>query len=249
MWPFLKQLVCPCCGKRGELVACVKRLDAQGNRVEIRVCSNCTALVNVTELQAALENPNAALSAQTSSSEHFYDANPVEAVKQASRAEGVIRFLLCDACPAVGRRTAIDFGAGMGHMAAAACKYFDCVYAIDSNSTTLRRLIPAYGTKNLFVAGEIDDVPGVADAILVWHTFEHLPDAYRVAGRLAAKLKRGGVLFWQVPMYRDATVVHTHYTFFNETSAHHFSRAAGLRLDAVWHDEENQFLTGLSRRG
>lgn len=242
------ELTCPCCGKRGVLKPYCRRFDVQRHHVEICVCVHCTALVNRTELAAATKDPSSALCLQTESASKFYYIDVNDALEQVGRAEKVVQFLLDSANSPIERRQAVDFGAGTGHMVAALAKHFDRAFAIDSNQTTLDRFIPVYGMENLAAVRDIDDIEGQFDAIVVWHTFEHLPAAYPVAARLASRLKRGGVMFWQVPMYRDTTVVHTHFTFFNETSASFLGKSAGLSLRQVWHDQENQFLTCLSMR-
>ena len=133
-------------------------------------------------------------------------------------------------------------------MAAAACRHFSNVYAIEINRYTLDQMVPTLGKDNLCVASDLSEVPGRVSAMMMWHTLEHLPEAWKLGCEISNKLQPGGVFYWQVPMYRDPYVCNSHYTFFNEYSVQVYSERIGLSLEGVWHDETNQFLTCLARR-
>lgn len=242
---------CPCCGSAEALKRFCDRFDAHGNEVFLRVCADCTAIVNGSQLDEAMSDRSAALAVQEEGSKSFYEVEPFLARKDADVAAmtEVIQFLFDRADAPIGRRRAIDLGAGFGHMAAAACHFFDETWALEINRWTLDQVVPhfAQGDK-LRVGSDLAEVPGDADAVFMWHTLEHIPAAYEVGRAVANRLEPGGVLFWQVPLYRDPYVVYSHFTFFNAHSASVFHDRIGLKTENVWFDYDNQFMTVLGRK-
>ncbi len=149
----------------------------------------------------------------------------------------------------IGGQSVVDLGAGEGYLAAAACSFYETSWAIDINIDLLNKTVPQFGLGDkLKVAESLDDVLGDVDAIFMWHTLEHIPNAFELGRAVTTKLKEGGLFVWQVPAYRDPYVVYSHYTFFNDRAARVFTESVGLEIINVFHDEALQFLTVVSRK-
>lgn len=241
---------CPCCGFSLFLRPYQSRRDMDGRQVVINVCLCCTSLVNRSNLEGALGDEGAALKNQEIGSKNFYEIERAKKVMagEIDAFDLTLQFMLTNAAAPIPRSLAIDLGAGLGYMAAAACRHFERVWALEINRWTLDQMVPLIADGKLSVGTSLDEVPGRAGAIFMWHTVEHLPTAWEVGLKIAEKLEPGGVFFWQVPMYRDVHVCSTHFTFFNEHSVRVFVDRIGLSFENAWHDEENQFLTCLARK-
>lgn len=238
---------CPSCGSVGTARLFQKRLDFYGESVELFICSSCTAIINRTNLIKEQADAYGARQEQIDSADWFYS----EEIDKGRLSENVnnIAFLNNLIGNIIGGASVVDLGAGEGYLAAAACSFYDQSWAIDINVDLLNKTIPQFemGDK-VKVGASLDDVPGEVDAIFMWHTLEHIPDAHALGKDIAAKLKEEGLFIWQVPAYRDPYVVFSHYTFFNDYAARVFTETIGLEVVNVFHDEALQFLTVVSRK-
>lgn len=224
-----------------------KRLDFYGESVDIFICSSCTAIINRTNLIKEQENATGARQEQIDSADWFYS----QEIDQLRLSENVknIAFLNNLIGNIIGGKSVVDLGAGEGYLAAAACSFYEQSWAIDINVDLLNKTIPQFEMgEKVKVGASLDDVPGEVDAIFMWHTLEHIPDAHSLGKEIAAKLKEEGLFIWQVPAYRDPYVVFSHYTFFNDYAARVFTETIGLEVVNVFHDEALQFLTVVSRK-
>ena len=207
----------------------------------LRRCMPCDALVCVSGLEDLALNANR----QTSTSEEFYAAPPTSDDLDAVRP--ILQFLK-DHAPGLPTGVAVDFGAGRGVMAATAASFFKESWALDLSIDVLRRCAATFALPNLHVTDDMADLPASVDAIIAWHTIEHLPDALGIMTSLAERLAPKGAIFWQVPIYRPEYVVDTHFTFFNEFSARAICERAGLSCAGIWEDLANGFITILARK-
>ncbi|WCS26433.1 class I SAM-dependent methyltransferase [Methylobacterium sp. NMS14P] len=244
------RIACPCCGFTKQFRPYATRLDVAGNRVRFFTCQICTSLVNMTNVSEALSDLGASEDMQEEASRVFYPVD--DAVRDlAGRLElhrGLLDWFL-QSVETTNLRRAIELGAGLGFLSAAACSHFDEVWALEINRSTLDRMVPHFGLADrLKIGSHLDEVPGTVDAVFAWHTLEHIPKLWEVGQSVADKLNPGGYFFWQVPMYADPYVVSSHYTFLNEHAAAVFSDRIGLRVEKIWNDEPNQFLTCLARK-
>lgn len=244
-------LRCPCCGFSTHLKPFQIRKDFDGQITAIEVCAFCTALVNRTALERAFADRHADLKYQEDGSVHVYggDRDDADIRQQMESCRGTLQVLLNDARTPVPRGTAVDLGAGAGFLAAAACDYFDDVWALEINHATLGATRSRLGLDGVLKIGRtLDEVPGKVSVVMAWHALEHLPDLWSIGLEVAEKLEEGGVFYWQVPMFKDDYVVPGHYTFLNEYSASVFSERIGLTLQDVWHDMDYQFMTCVARK-
>ena len=244
-------LRCPCCGFSTHLKPFQMRRDFDGQITAIEVCAFCTALINRTALERAFGDRTADLKLQEDGSVEVYggDRDEADIRRQMEACRGTLQVLLNDARHPVARGTAIDLGAGAGFLAAAACDYFDDVWALEINHATLGSMRSRLGLDDVLKMGRtLDEVPGKASLIMSWHALEHLPDLWSMGIEAAQKLEVGGVFYWQVPMFKDEYVVPGHYTFLNEYSASVFCERIGLSLQDVWHDMDYQFMTCVARK-
>ncbi|MFS8123821.1 methyltransferase domain-containing protein [Rhizobium sp. BR 250] len=238
---------CPCCGSIGTTHLFQRRLDVSGDSVEICICSACTAITNRTNLLKEQVDSVEALQVQINSADGFY-SQKIDDLRLHQNREN-ISFLNYLVGNIIGGKSIVDLGAGEGYLAAAACSFYETSWAIDINVDLLNKTVPQFGLGDkLKVAGSLDDVPGNVDAVFMWHTLEHIPNAFELGKAVTTKLKEGGLFVWQVPAYRDPYVVYSHYTFFNDRAARVFTKSVGLEIVNVFHDEALQFLTVVSKK-
>ncbi|MEW9526649.1 methyltransferase domain-containing protein [Agrobacterium radiobacter] len=238
---------CPCCGLLGTTYLFQRRLDVSGDSVEMCICSNCTSITNRTNLIKERGDSGEALKVQIDSADGFYSQKIDDLRLQHNRDN--ISFLNYLVGHIIGGKNVVDLGAGEGYLAAAACSFYETAWAVDINVGLLTTTVPQFGLGDkLKVAGSLDDVPDTVDAVFMWHTLEHIPNAHDLGKAVAAKLNEGGLFIWQVPAYRDNYVVFSHYTFFNDHSARVFTESIGLEIVDVFHDEALQFLTVVSKK-
>ncbi len=247
----MQSACCPCCGFSGYLRPYQRRFDIYHRLVKIEICNFCTCIIDRTNLDEAIGNPDQALSVQKTSSDVIYNfkRTDLEIAREIEASdEGIVRFMFDNAGKQLERKVAIDFGAGVGFLAAAACRRFDRVFAVELNKPPIVALKAKYQLDNLEIIDNIDHVETDADAVFMWHTLEHLPFAWKVVTEIVKKIRIGGVLFVQVPMYADAHVVYSHYAFYNENSFTVFAQRVGLKMVGLFHDETNQFLSFLGAK-
>lgn len=240
-------LLCPSCGTKDALVKYQERYDADKRSIELHICTACTALVNVTDLSTALVGAGN-YDRQKSGSENFYavDKNllsksEVDAAVNARL--GMVEYAISLLPAEFKRRKFADIGAGSGYLAAAAARYFDCVYAIDFNTAGLRLLHPYFEHhEKIFMADQIKDISDL-DMVVMWHTLEHLLDPLSFLKEVYQRTARGGCVFFQCPMLRPEYVVSTHYVFFGEPSIRIMCEKSGFNVVSVTYDSEYDFIT------
>jgi hypothetical protein len=243
----MKNENCPCCVAHGTTYLFQRRLSLSGERVEMYICSNCTSITNRTNLLKERDNSAEALHFQIESADEFY-SQKIDSLRIRQNHSN-ISFLNSLLGNIIRGKNMIDLGAGEGYLAAAACSFFDTAWAVDVNVGLLNKTVPQFGLgEKLRIAGSLDAVPCGVDAVIMWHTLEHMPNAHAVGKAVADKLNEDGLFIWQVPCYRDNHVVSSHYTFFNDYSARVFTASLGLEVVETFHDEQLQFLTVVSRK-
>jgi 2-polyprenyl-3-methyl-5-hydroxy-6-metoxy-1,4-benzoquinol methylase len=211
------------------------------------ICSNCTSITNRTNLIQERDEPDKALKAQVDSADGFY-SQKIDDMRSRGTRE-MLSFLNRLLGGKIAGKNMVDVGAGEGYLAAAACSFYDTAWAVDVNVGLLDKMVPQFelGDK-LRVAASLEAVPGSVDAVFMWHALEHFPNSQGIGLAIASKLNEGGFFIWQVPAYRDSHVVYSHYTFFNDYSARVFTESIGLKIVDIFHDENLQFLTVVSRK-
>jgi hypothetical protein len=240
--------ICPCCGKADRLTRFQKRMDIDNRRVDIDICTYCLALVNVTDLEASTLAPDE----EDASEGAFYkaDQEATDRIPQLlEQGENVVSFLLSHLAEPLPAGAFVDLGAGLGHVAAAAKAHFGESWALDFNAFTLEEMARRYPAGfRPKVGTALNDVTDPVSAVVAWHSFQEMTSPHQVAIETFEKLQPGGVLFLQAPAYRDAYVVRSHKTFFNEYALGKFCTEAGFVCENVWHDEDAQFLSCLARK-
>lgn len=242
-------MYCPVCTLEDRFVPFENRKGPDGRIYDLKLCGSCKAIVNGTDLEAAQQPGSENDDRQVSSGISFYNLSPeardgvgAEIVKSRS----VIDFLL-ERCPNLQRRRLLDFGAGRGIMAAAATESFHRVVACDLNTETLLAYYPhLQNNDQIEIASSVGEP---VDAILAWHTLEHLPDVKRTLEPVLAQLTDGGAFFWQVPMLKNEYLNYVHYTFFNKSAARALCESFGLSVVGVWFDTTFDFLTCIATKG
>lgn len=244
-------LNCPACA-HAELKPFQDRFDINNRLVKLKVCGNCTAIINFSDYEVAASNLTNALNYQEQSSIDFYTISQelIDSIpERTSACGGIVESMLSITDRPIPRGRIVDLGAGFGFLAAGACDYFDESWAVEINQSTLSEMLPHFNRgEKLKVAGSLDAIPGPISAVIMWHTVEHLVDPLDVAQKIAARLEQNGAFFWQVPAYRDPYVVESHYTFFNENAIRIFCKNMNLTCEGIFHDLENQFITCLARK-
>lgn len=244
--------LCPVCGEKGMFVKYQTRFDANKRVVELEICRHCTVIANVTDL-ASLQRDGGNYERQRDGSERFYavsesDMNREAVAKQVNARLGMMDFALSEVPVGFKRGAFADLGAGAGYLAGAAARYFDRVYAIDFNTSTLQSLHHYFEERDkITISDDFHSVSGM-DMIVMWHTLEHMPQALDCLRSVQAKLNQGGVAFFQCPMLRPEYVVATHYVFFSEYSARVMCERAGFSDVKIWFDKDYDFISCMATK-
>jgi SAM-dependent methyltransferase len=137
----------------------------------------------------------------------------------------------------------LDIGGGHGFLGMTAAKSKDlrlstyvCVEKDRTLRESLKKTWSVYFPKsNLQVIDRIDHVDGQFDCIILSHILEHLIDPQKMLHAVLKKLKKGGVLFVDVPNqdYLFKKDVFPHFLFFNISSLRHLLQACGLTISLI----------------
>ncbi len=137
----------------------------------------------------------------------------------------------------------LDIGAGHGFLGMIAAKSEDlclsryvCVEKDRSLGESLKKTWSVYFPEShLQVMDRIDDVDGRFDCVILSHILEHLVDPQKMLRTVLKKLKKGGVLFVDVPNqdYLFKKDVFPHFLFFNISSLRHLLQACGLTIRSI----------------
>lgn len=243
-------LLCPCCGAIDSVLPFQQRFDINRDIVEIEICKYCFALINRTAIGSRDISDSEEFQRTAGDTYYAVDDKILESVRSdVDKVASIVRHLLDNSPGLSGRTVAIDVGAGRGFLAAAASQLFTRVYAVEIATAPLSAVINHLGLSNkIEIVLSLDEINEKPDAVFMWHTLEHIPNAIDITRKIASKMRRGGAFLFQVPMYRDDYVIPAHYTFFNATAARRHCEVAGLVCAGIWHDTELQFLTCLARK-
>jgi SAM-dependent methyltransferase len=241
----LGELKCTIClGKR--LVPFEERVDRGGRIYELSMCRDCLSIINMTDLRAACDGFDV-VSHQSAAVDSVYRLDESFLAQIDTEIDildkSFIQLLFVE-CPEIRRGRLLDFGAGRGLTAIAASRYFEAVFAVELNFTALQTLQSTYGIgKQIRLASSLDDVPDDLDASLFLHVIEHLPDANSTLRAAANKLRKGGILLFQVPLMKMEYLMDCHYTFLNRATVDSIGTITGLMIKNVMFDHKNDFMT------
>jgi 2-polyprenyl-3-methyl-5-hydroxy-6-metoxy-1,4-benzoquinol methylase len=235
---------CPCCGSLALRRVQIMR-DIDGRDLPIMECSGCSAYINVNDLSEALRN-HALTEEQATGSAGFYLHKDNNQDAEIEACNGMLTDLL--SLTSCGRSSMLDFGAGMGYLAAAATRHFDTVFAIEPSKDMLaanHHNLP--GSNRIQIIESIDAAPAL-DAVVAWHVFEHLPSIVETLHQIAGKLSEHGSIYFQVPMLQQSHLVRCHYTFLNEQACMTICGIAGLSVNDILFDTSRNFLTCIASK-
>jgi hypothetical protein len=245
----LPEMACPCC-QRKALVRYQDRADVDSRQVVIAICRHCTALVNATELWSDTSSDRV-IEVQRAGSEGFYasEGETAESVRlKLDPYFGMMQFALGHLPADFPRDAFADIGAGTGYQAAAAATMFESAHAVEVNTRTITGLLPLFPrTDNLRVHTSLDQLPPDLDLVMMMHVLEHLPNIPEMLLAVVNKIRPGGALLFQIPMFNPKYVFKTHYTFLAEPSCRFLCQMAGLGDVRIWYDYL-EFLTVLARK-
>lgn len=246
-------LLCPVCGEKGMFVKYQTRFDVNKRVIALEICRHCTVIANVTDLASSSQPNGGNYERQKDGSERFYAVSESEmsreaVAKQVNARLGMMDFALSEVPAGFNRGTFADLGAGAGYLAGAAAHYFDCVYAIDFNTSIVRSLHQFFEEPDkIIISDDFYSVSGM-DMIVMWHTLEHMPQALDCLRSVHAKLNEGGIAFFQCPMLRPEYVVATHYVFFSEYSVRVMCERAGFSDVKIWFDKDYDFISCMATK-
>jgi SAM-dependent methyltransferase len=227
-----------------------QRKNIDGRTCDIGQCRDCSLLINCTDVQRNILEPQINDRIQALSSDQFYsvDASFLAELIRYIDDSNIVDFLF-EQEPNAARGAMMDFGAGRGIVAAKAARFYTEVYAVELTLEVLQQVHAHMPDRDrIHISNDLDQVPDGLDGIISMHVMEHVPELNAMFARLAAKLNPGGVMLFQVPMLRNDYIVRTHYVFFNERAVHALSRLFPLEVVGVWYDTNCDFLTAIVRR-
>lgn len=244
---------CPCCGGY-TLELFEDTLDIDGNVTAVEICLVCSALVNRSSLQQFVTSPENLVEQQTGRLRMVYPVgrhvhDTLEREMEAFRE--TLDFFLAQTGngTAPSSQTYAEIGVGRGMLVRSAAELFARCYAIDLDfalfeATREHIAVP----ENVFLLNAIDHLPEPVDVVMAWHSLEHVPRLYDLVSSIRNALRPGGHLFFQVPLYRPAHLVESHYVFLNRRSIAVLAEIEGFELVDLWTDHPRACLTGLLRK-
>jgi len=165
--------------------------------------------------------------------------------------DGAVRYnrFLVDRIIAAGRGTptAVDFGAGMGTIAAAVAARGVEVLCVEPDAGLRRTL----GARGLRAAADVEAIPaGSRDFVYTINVLEHIEDDAAALGAIGSRLRSGGRLFVYVPAFQVL------YSSMDRKVGHHrrYSRArlralatgAGFEIESLRYADSLGFLATLA---
>jgi 2-polyprenyl-3-methyl-5-hydroxy-6-metoxy-1,4-benzoquinol methylase len=137
----------------------------------------------------------------------------------------------------------LDIGAGHGFLGLVAAKsrnlHLSTYVYVEKDKTlaeSLRKTWSAFPLKtNLQIEDNIDQVDGRFDCVVLSHILEHLTDPKTLLRSVVAKIKKGAVLFVDVPNqdYLFKKDVFPHFLFFDISSLQYLLRECGLSITSI----------------
>lgn len=214
---------------------------------DILVCGHCGALINAGAYEAL-----GRVSIEQAQVTSFYSGSGMaheDIRREISGASGLLDFLAENV--ALGDdQTFLDFGAGRGFVAMAAAQRFKASYACEPSTHLVTSILEDYPPElaRPSVVPSIKEVPEGIDVLFMWHALEHLPTPTELWQVEGARLNPGCVIFLQIPLFRPAHIVESHYVFYTESSLTMWA-ASALRANIIRfaYDVERGFLTMIAK--
>lgn len=235
--------VCPVCDD-GLLVFLEKKIDIHGTVGDILTCNRCFVLVNANAFAYDV-------TLQTHASETFYRLNDSE-ISGLEERIGEQKRLLSYILPFLGRpneKVMLEVGSGRGLMLIAARRLgFRRAIGVDPNIETFHQVTSHIVVdSSVAVVRDLAEVTETVDCTVMWHTLEHIPAPRAFLDNLVSCLKKGAILFLQVPQFYQPYICATHYYFYNEPSIRVLMTNGGFEVLEIGYDLGNQFMTVVAR--
>jgi 2-polyprenyl-3-methyl-5-hydroxy-6-metoxy-1,4-benzoquinol methylase len=235
---------CPACGVQSRLTWFENTIDNDGHLTTIDICTSCTVLHN-----GQLDTGGGAqacheLQATTVANVYANLGLDVEQARQKRDAcIPILRFVLDQPRLVDRRRTFLEIGAGGGYLTAAGSLSFTRAYALELDLSQVRRTVALLGLENVVPVTGLDEVADEVDLVVMWHVLEHVAQPLPFLRSVKQKMSEGGVLFFQVPLYRKAYLFPSHLWFFNACSVTKLREALGFERQQVVFDTGNDFMS------
>jgi hypothetical protein len=147
-------------------------------------------------------------------------------------------------------RVFCEIGAGRGYGALAAVRRFKSAYALDFDLRHITAICNRIGwPPNLRIGRTLEDVDAKIDVLMGWHALEHIPQPLVFLEEARSRMSADGYLFFQVPLFRPAHLVRSHYVFYNEAAMRSLIDKAGMKIVEIGFDDVNAFLTVIAQNG
>ena len=247
---------CPNCGGMSfEMFEDI--LDVDGKVAIIEICLACSALVNRGAIERLQRDAELMRQAQVLELRDVYPVDPHEVAFGATLEEEIPHFLRtleffirkAEIEQPAKELVSAEIGIGRGTLLRACGQMFGKAYGTDIDLTLFdgtRADLPV--PDNVVLIESLSHLPEPVDAILAWHTLEHIPRLHDLVANARLLLKPGGHLFFQVPLYRPENVVDSHYTFMNRRSVSVLAELEGFELVDIWTDHARHFLASILRK-
>jgi len=162
--------------------------------------------------------------------------------------EHIIGYLLKQTSLDPASRVFCEIGTGRGYATIAAALRFKAAYGLDFDLRHITSICDEVGwPSNLHVGRTLHDVQQKIDVLMGWHALEHIPQPLAFLEEVRGRMNPDGHFFFQVPLFRNAYIVRSHYVFFNETAMRSLMKKLGMNVVEIGFDTALGFLTVIAQ--
>lgn len=243
---------CPVCSADGQSVRFELVRTSTGEVNEIKICRQCTVLYNASLFDKLIAGTIDNAEHQVASAVNAYAIpHGEEGLRLVQREIDGHRFIVDLAKRFVGPvegKSILEVGFGPGFGLLAAASAFRSVTGVELGLQPFEevcRISPK--PENLTVVTDFSQVSEKADVVVGWHVLEHLPDPINFLTLITRHMQPGGIVMFQVPMFRTPYVESVHFVFYNENSFNELMKRLSISTVELMYDFDNAFLTFVGR--
>lgn len=220
-----------------------KMIDNDGKEAQIYQCTGCGVLINGSILLPDSQNEQA----QGEFLEEIYSGESWSEKEIENNLDIYKKMLdhLLEISQLQKFQTFVDVGSGSGFAAAASMSKFSKVYATDLRIDIVKSNLDRMGLESIFLEKTLIPSVDQVDCFFLWHVLEHLKDPIEAIVDMKHKLSSGGVVIFQVPLFRKESSFYQHYHFYNANTIRFIAELTGLKLVAIEFDMDLAYLTAV----
>lgn len=224
-----------------------RMIDNDGKEAQIYQCTGCGVLINESILIPDSQNEQM----QSEFLEKIYSGESWSQKEVENQLETYRRMLdhLLEISQLQKFEIFVDVGSGSGFAAVASISKFNTVFATDLRIDIVKSNLARLDLKTIRLEKTLIPAVNQVDCYFLWHVLEHLKDPIDALMDMKHKLRNGGVIIFQVPLFRKENSFYQHYHFYNANTIRFIAELTGLKLVAIEFDMDLAFLTAiLSKR-